>query len=60
MPQPRVPTSELKARGAYIKHPERKRANEPPRTGEDLRDSEPDKDLSREEKAVWRDGRNRR
>src|ERR1035437_9272971 len=52
MPQPRVPTAKLEARGAYLKHPERKRArkNEPQPTGE-LGD--PPKHLDRDEKAAW-------
>ncbi len=53
MPQPRVPTAKLKARGAFLRHPERKRAraNEPEPTG-DL--GEPPKELDRDEKAAWR------
>ena len=52
MPQPRVPTSKLEARGAFLKHPERRRArkNEPQPTGE-LGD--PPKGLDREEKVAW-------
>ena len=52
MPQPRVPTAKLAARGAFLKHPERKRArkNEPKPTGE-LGD--PPKNLDRAEKAAW-------
>jgi len=33
----------------------RARASEPERTGEDLRLSQPDRDLSCEEKAIWRE-----
>src|ERR1039458_6561198 len=52
MPQPRVPTAKLEARGSFLKHPERKRArkNEPQPTGE-LGD--PPKHLDRDEKAAW-------
>jgi hypothetical protein len=52
MPQPRVPTAKLEARGAYLRHPERKRArkNEPQPTGEL---GEPPKHLDRAEKAAW-------
>jgi hypothetical protein len=54
MPRHRLPTIIAEARG-YLKHPERRRAraSEPERTGEDLRLSQPDRDLSREQKAIW-------
>ena len=53
MPQPRIPTAKLEARGAYLKHPERKRArkDEPKPTGEL---GEPPKHLDRQEKKAWR------
>ena len=53
MPQPRIPTAKLEARGAYLKHPERKRArkDEPKPTGEL---GEPPKHLDRQEKEAWR------
>jgi phage terminase small subunit len=53
MPQRRVPTATLKARGSFIKHPERKRArkNEPQPTGE-LGD--PPEHLDRDEKKAWK------
>ena len=52
MPQPRVPTEVLKARGAYLRNPQRKqeRKSEPTPT-EPL--GEPHKDLSKDEKAIW-------
>jgi hypothetical protein len=52
MPQPRIPTAKLEARGAFLKHPERKRArkDEPKPTGEL---GEPPKHLDRDEKAAW-------
>jgi hypothetical protein len=52
MPQPRVPTAKLSARGAFLKHPERERArkDEPKATGEL---GEPPTNLDREEKAAW-------
>jgi hypothetical protein len=52
MPQPRVPTSTLEAKGSFLKHPERKRARarEPKPTGE-LGD--PPEEMPRDEKAAW-------
>jgi hypothetical protein len=52
LPQPRIPTAKLEARGSYLKHPERKRerAQEPKPTGE-LGD--PPTELDKNEKAAW-------
>jgi hypothetical protein len=52
MPQPRTPTAKLEARGAYLKHPERKRARaQEPQPTADLGD--PPKELNAEEKKAW-------
>jgi hypothetical protein len=53
MARPRTATTQLEARGGFLKHPERKRARaeEPKPTG-DL--GEPPKELDRDEKTAWR------
>lgn len=54
MPQPRVPTSILRARGAFKNHPEREkdRVNEP--VAKDPL-GPPPKHLSKEEKKIWKE-----